>query len=535
MMFRKFLASAVAASMLLAPAASFAKSVTGIVDTSTPTVTRANFLSWSLTAFDIPKEDGSCALPYTRVPKAMKPTLCTAQTQGALVVFGTVTQYPLGRKITRGEALLLVTALLDKQSDADIGAFRDVKTNDEKMAVKNAVALKWMQPSSATYFGLRTPLTGSEALSLLQAASGDLPDRVQNITINLNPSTGSNEPLPEQDLMLAIWQLMQRDYIHSDKIDQKQAAYKAIEGMVDSLGDPYSNFFPPAQASDFETQIKGELSGIGAQIEEKDGIIIVVAPLPGSPAEKAGIQPGDQLLEANGVKLSGIGSEKAVTYIRGERGTFVELKLRRNGTEMTIKVQRDIISIPEISVKWQGTVAIVQLTQFGETTQKRIRSIFTDIQKQNPSGIILDLRNNGGGLLTAADTVMSNFLPIGSVVAQVKSRTQTTEEKTQDQPTVNASTKVVVLVNKGSASASEIVAGAFQDTKRATIVGTQSFGKGTVQEVIGFRSGEALKLTIAEWLTPLGRRIDKVGVTPDVVVESADRDEQLKRALDILR
>lgn len=530
---RKSLASFLVAATMLMPAATFAKSVSGIVDTSAETVSRMNFLSWSFLALEIPKEKADCTLPYARVPRGYRQTLCTSQTLGALQIFGTARQYPMNKPITRGEALEVLTALLDKQADEDVSAFTDVTSASQKQAVMNAIAYNWMLPQSNSTFGVKARLTGSEALSLLQSVSGDLPDRVQSITIDVGAGTAS--PLPDEDLLIAIWSLIQRDYLHKDSIDDKEAAYKAIEGMVDSLNDPYTNFFRPASASDFQAQIKGELSGIGAQIEDKDGYITVVAPLSGSPAERAGIVAGDQILEANGVVLKDIGTERAVTYIRGERGTTVELKIRRNGTEFTVKVVRDVITIPEISVKTQGDIAIVQLAQFGETTQKRIRSIMADVQKQNPRGIILDLRNNGGGLLSAADTVMSNFVPKGSVVAQVKSYSQTTEEKTQDDPTVNASTRLVVLVNKGSASASEIVAGALQDLKRATIVGTTTFGKGTVQEVIGFRSGEALKLTIAEWLTPLGRHINGVGVKPDVVVESEDRDEQLRKALDLLR
>lgn len=511
-----------------------AASVSGIVDTKASTVSRANFLSWSFQALELPKSEGTCTLPYARFPRGLKSMLCAAQTQGALQLFGFGKEYPLAKTITRGEALEVITELTDKQEEADISTFKDVKTDIEKQAVMNAIALKWMVPTSTTSFGFKKPLTGAEALSLLQAVSGDLPERVQNIKISIGASSPSGN-LPDEDLMIAVWQLIKRDYLHKDKIDDKEAAYKAIEGLVNSLGDPYSNFFRPANASNFQSQIKGELSGIGAQIEEKAGVIIIAAPLPGSPAERAGLKTGDEILMANGVKLTGIGSEEAVKHIRGERGTFVELQIRRNGVEMMVKVQRDTITIPEISVKWQGDIAVVQLVQFGETTEKKIRSIFADIAQKNPRGIVLDLRNNGGGLLNAADIVLSNFLPRNTVVAKVKGPTQTSEEKTQDEPIISATTKVAVLVNKGSASASEIVAGALQDLKRATIVGTTTFGKGTVQEVLGFRTGEALKLTIAEWLTPLGRQINGIGIEPDVKIDTDDRDAQLLKAMDILR
>lgn len=537
MVLRKSAVSLLVASLLLSPLSAFAASVTGVVNTSAPTVSRANFLSWSYVALDLHKESGTCTLPFARAPRGMKEVLCSAQTQGALDIFRVGRDYyKMTIPVTHAEALETLTALTGEKQTADVSAYRDVKTDQEKQAAMNAVALKWMVPQSTSTFGFAKPLTGSEALALLQAASGTYPDRVQKMTITVSPTTiDTSGNLPDQELMNAVWQLVMRDYLRNDKVDQKEAAYKAIEGMVDSLHDPYTNFFRPTVASDFQSQIKGELSGIGAQIEDLSGAIVIVAPLAGSPAEKAGLQSGDKILEANGTVLTGLGTEKAVTFIRGEKGTQVLLKISRRGVEMIVTVTRDVISIPEVSVKWQGDIAIVTLAQFGETTQKRIRSVMADVQKQNPRGIVLDLRNNGGGLLTAADTVVSNFVPKGSVVTKVQSRTETTLEKTQDDPTINDNVKLVVLVNKGSASASEITAGALQDMKRATVVGAQTFGKGTVQEVIGFQSGEALKLTIAEWLTPLGRTIQGTGLKPDVVIESADRDEQLRRALDILR
>ncbi|MDD5055868.1 MAG: S41 family peptidase [Candidatus Peribacteraceae bacterium] len=515
------------------PVALGARSVGSIVDVSAQTVSQATFIRWSMEALDLPHENESCTLPYKRYPLSMKRYLCSAQEKGALKVFGKSESYLLSRPVTRGEALIVLTALTGKNETADVSAFRDVHTDPEKQAVMNAVTLKWMTPVRTTMFGMERKLTGTEAKSVLESVTGNLPERVRSISVRAITVPASG--IPHQDLLEAVWEVIRRDYLRKDTIDTDEAAYRAIEGLVDSLDDPYSNFFRPVSASDFQSQIKGEVSGIGAQVEERDGVLTVIAPLPGSPAERAGLSSGDEILEANGIKLTGLSVEKAVSYIRGERGTTVVLKVRRGSTEMIVNVVRDVISVPEIDVKWQGDIAVVQLTQFGETTLKRIRSVFQDVVKQSPRGIILDLRNNGGGLLSAADEVVSNFVPSGTVVAKVKSRTSTSEEVTANPPVVNASTKVVVLVNKGSASASEIVAGALQDLKRATIVGTSTFGKGTVQEVVGFTSGEALKLTVAEWLTPLGRTIEKIGIKPDIIVDEADRAEQLRRALDILR
>lgn len=537
MFLRKQVLSAVLVVLTLFPALASARVITDIVDTSAAAVTRANFLSWTFEALKFSKSEGDCRLPWARVPRGMKPTLCAALPLGALDAFGTSKTYPLARPVTRGEALLVLTALMGRSESADVSAFRDVKTAAQTRAVQNAVALRWMVPASATSFGLSKPLTGAETLSLLQAVTGENPGRKQ-MTVTI----GGSSDLPSEQLMATVWQLLKEYHLHADQISEEEAAYRAIEGMVASLEDPYTNFFRPVEAANFAQTIKGEVTGIGAHIEDKAGIVTVVAPLPNSPAERAGILPGDQILEANGVPLQGIGIEKAAMQIRGERGTKVDLKIRRNGADMMVSVIRDTVKIPEINVKWEGDIAIVELLQFGEITTKEIRSVFTDIQKKNPRGIVLDLRNNGGGLLSAAELVLSNFVPRGTTFAQVKNRTETNLEKTDDEPTVNSSTKMVVLVNKGSASASEIVAGALQDLKRATIVGATTFGKGSVQNLIE-RIGpkdEGLKITIAEWLTPLGRHIHEVGVVPDVVVDAEEKNdalkqEQFRRALEILR
>jgi carboxyl-terminal processing protease len=531
MNFRRQIA-AFCAIFFLVPTLAFARSASQLVDITQATVTRADFMSWTLEVLNFEKSDSTCTLPYARVPRGIKATLCTVQEHDALSVFGSSKTYPLAKPLTRGEALMLLTKLLDESQTADVSAFSDVKTANEKAAVMNAVALSWMRPLRANLFGLNRPITPADVISLLNAVSSSTSSTP---TIHIELKGAKTGSLPQQELMQAVWDLLQKDYLRQDKVNQDELAYKTIESMVNSLGDPYTTFFRPAGADDFESQIKGEISGIGAQIEDKAGVITVVTPLPGSPAEKAGLMVGDEIIEADGHPLSGIGSDKAVSFIRGERGTTVMLKIRRNGAEMNLSIMRDTISIPEIDVKWQGDIAIVQLMQFGQKTDSEIRSIFSDIVSKHPHGIVLDLRNNGGGLLDAADKVMSNFVPNGTVVAKVQSRNKTTDETTSNDPIVDTSTKVVVLVNKGSASASEIVAGALQDLKRATIVGTQTFGKGTVQEVIGFRGGEALKLTIAEWLTPLGRHLDGVGVKPDIIVDSTDRNAQLQRALEILR
>ncbi|MEQ1848972.1 MAG: S41 family peptidase [Candidatus Peribacteraceae bacterium] len=510
-----------------------ALTLTDYVKTSERTVSRSDFISWTYTALRLPKATEKCTLPYKRVPRGLVLTLCDAKSQGVLEIFDSTASNVLRRPITRGEALKVLTALTHFTERDDVSKFRDVKEGDDVQAVMNAIVLKWMTPKTANTFGIADTLSGTEALTLLQSVLGETEEKT-TITISLPDRSGTVD-IPEEALLDAVWEVVKRDYLRSDNIDEQEAAYRALEAMMDSLDDPYSTFFRPARASDFQSQIKGEFTGIGANVIEKDGFVTIVSPLPGSPAEKAGLLPGDQVLKVGTTELRGLTLEQAISHIRGERGSTAVLSIMRNGNPMTISVVRDLINIPEIETQWHGTVAVLKLVQFGETTESKVKSVVQSIASKNPTGVVLDLRNNGGGLLSAAESVMSAFVPRGTVYAKVKSRMREREEVTLSEPVLPSSVKMIVLVNEASASASEIVAGALQDLKRARVVGTKSFGKGTVQEVVSFTGGSAIKLTIAEWFTPLGRTIEDTGVMPDIVIESEDRDEQLRRALELLR
>lgn len=212
------------------------------------------------------------------------------------------------------------------------------------------------------------------------------------------------------------------------------------------------------------------------------------------------------------------------------------MTIRRQGIELDFNVMRDIIRVPEAIITWQGDIAVVQLTQFGRITQQELRPQMEIISEKNPQGIVLDLRSNPGGLLSAANLVVSLFVPKGTPYVEVRSRQDQSLSLTTQEQVIDDNVKLVVLVNEGSASASEIVAGALQDLGRGTIVGAKTFGKGTVQQVLQFNDQSSLKITIAEWYTPDGNKIDGIGVYPDLGISEIDgRDEPLLKALDLLR
>ena len=536
----RFSAYILTLTILLQPVAAFG-AVWGLPPSGD--VSRGAFIRAAIQAFAVPVSDEKEALPYTRIPTNLMKYVRAAHDKQVLAVFGK--DLKLAIAITRGEAILITAELagLGNSGDGDTD-FRDVRDGTAlARAVDVTVHEEWLLPIRQQQFGVHEPLGTKEAEKMLKKASGkagqqrkESNDPMTQETIKIKLSTKEKAPLPKSDLMQAVWQLLNDEYLYTDKLNQEEAAYKSLEGMVESLNDPYTTFFRPVKAQNFRNQINGEVTGIGAQVEDKNGILTIVTPLRGSPAEKAGLLPGDEILKADDFSLSGIGFLEAIERVRGPKGTTVKLLIRRSGNELTITVTRDTVTVPEIEITIQENIGIVKIMQFGGNTDKTLRGEMQALHDKKVKGIVLDLRNNPGGLAHAAVTVVSNFVPRGSLVYVAKSKTGSEEYATEDLPTIEATTPVILLINGGSASASEIVAGALQDHKRATLVGEKTFGKGTVQAVLQFQDLSGLKMTIAEWFTPKGRKIDKVGIEPDVkVVYSVERDDQMVKALELLR
>ncbi|MDB4979190.1 MAG: carboxy-terminal processing protease [Candidatus Peribacteria bacterium] len=515
-------------------------------------MTRGDFIAAAIKALGIPVS--KTAYDGERVAPALSAYIETAKEKGALDVF---TRINAAAAITRGEALQVLLKLAGIATAAGAKTdFSDVKDGTpEAYAVTVAIKSGWLDPIRASSFGIKSPVTRIESAQLLATVARqkkDVKDMIKinppNVQVQTRPTTSSD--LPKKDILEQVWNILNSEYYYRDKLSGDEAGYKAAEALVQSVGDPYTVFMRPSQARNFNATIfNGQITGIGAQVEQKKNaagemVLTIVSPLPGSPAEKAGLQPDDEILSADSVSLAGMSFDDAVDKVRGPKGSTVHLHIRRSGSELDVAVMRDAISIPEISVTRQGNVVIVKLIQFGKATNDNFRKTMLEVQKANPTGIVLDLRNNPGGLLTASERVMSAFVPKNTVFTIVRSFDGSEEkDATLDDPIINSSIPVAVLVNKGSASASEIVAGAMQDLKRATIVGEKTFGKGSVQTVSSFADGSSLKVTRAKWFTPNGRGIDKGGVEgsggiiPDTLVtdSQADKDASLRRALDLLR
>ncbi|KAA9021721.1 lmo1851 family serine protease [Niallia endozanthoxylica] len=327
----------------------------------------------------------------------------------------------------------------------------------------------------------------------------------------------------EFDKLFAAFDTLKNNYY--EEVDQEKMINGAIDGMVESLDDPYSDYMDSEEAKGFHDSISSSFEGIGAEIQEQDGYITIVSPIKDSPAEKAGLKPNDKVLSVDGKSIQGMSATEAVLLIRGEKGTTVKLSIQRPGVEERIEVPivRDTIPIETVYGEMlEDGIAKVQITTFSKNTAKELVNTLNDMKNQGMKGLILDLRQNPGGLLDQAIAISSLFLPDNEVVVQVEDRNGNRQEmkssKVKDSPEV----PLVVVIDKGSASASEILAAAVKESGNATLVGEKSFGKGTVQKAQDFTDGSNLKFTTEKWLTPKGNWIHKKGIKPDEEVALPD-------------
>jgi carboxyl-terminal processing protease len=337
---------------------------------------------------------------------------------------------------------------------------------------------------------------------------------------------------------------LNENFINPSKIDDQKIVYGAIKGMTDSLGDPYTNFFDPSQAKIFQQDLSGSFNGIGVEIGIKKDILTVIAPLKNTPGERAGLKPGDIIVKIDSKDSISMPADEAVNLIRGKKGTTVVLTIVREGwtAPKDIKIVRDTIKVPSMEWTLKGDVAYIQIYQFGEMLGNDFKETALEILQSPAKSIVLDLRNNPGGYLDVAQEIAGWFLEKDQVVTIEDFGNDKTQQiyKTSGNSSF-VGYPIVVLINQGSASASEILAGTLRDNRNVKLIGDKSFGKGSVQEVLRLNGGSFLKITIAHWLTPKGASISEIGLTPDIKVEitekdiEAKKDPQLDKALEIVR
>ncbi|PRS35603.1 peptidase S41 [Bacillus sp. RJGP41] len=326
----------------------------------------------------------------------------------------------------------------------------------------------------------------------------------------------------EFEKLYSTYDKIKDDYY--EEVDEEKLVDGAINGMIKSLDDPYSAYMDKKEASSFHESISSSFEGIGAEIQEQDGQIMVVSPIKGSPAEKAGVKPNDIILSVDGKSVEGLSSSEAVLKIRGEKGTKVDLSISRAGESEPIKltIKRDTIPIETVYAEMlDDGVAKIQVTSFSEHTVQELKTALEEMSKKDMKGLVLDLRGNPGGLLDQAIEMASMFIPNGKVVLQVEDRSGK-KDVYKSENDGELKIPVVVLIDDGSASASEIVAAAVSESADIPLIGVKSFGKGTVQTAQDFEDGSNFKYTAAKWLTPEGNWIHKKGIKPDINVRLPD-------------
>ncbi len=343
-----------------------------------------------------------------------------------------------------------------------------------------------------------------------------------------------------------VWNTIKQRYANQP-VDETKMYYGAIAGIVESLQDPHSLYLPPSEAKEFAQDLAGEFEGIGAEIDVANGQLTVVAPLAGSPAEKAGLKSRDSILLIDNQETAGLSVVEAVKKIRGPKGTTVTMLIRSGeAAPRQVTITRATINIP--TVVWEmkaNNTAYIRISSFNEKTDTEFDKAVREIVIKKPRGLILDLRSNPGGYLDRSIMVASEWMKSGVVVRERFVDNEVNEYSAKGRARL-AGMPTIVLVDEGSASGAEIVAGALQDNGLAKLVGTKTYGKGSVQDFQEYADGSALKLTVAKWFTPKDRQIDKIGITPDVVVEpmfvtttpgspTPYLDKGLEKALELLR
>lgn len=380
---------------------------------------------------------------------------------------------------------------------------------------------------------------GSENASFNQASQALSPEDA--IIIN----KASKDDTIDFSLFWKVWGILKDKYVDKSKLDARELFYGAIDGMLAATKDPYTTFFSPKENQEFNESISGTFEGIGAEMAIRDDVLTIIAPLEGTPAEKAGLLSGDKIVKIDDVVSSSYSLDEAVKNIRGQKGTQVKLTIFREGEEETrdILVTRDVILVKSVRFEMkENDIAYIRVSRFGDDTEKEFSNAVKETLAKKAKALVIDLRNNPGGFLDTAVAMASTALPSGkTVVIEEDSEGKRKEIKARGGDVLSG-LPTVVLINQGSASASEILAGALRDNRdNVTLIGKKSFGKGSVQELISVSSDTAVKITVARWLTPSGKQIHNVGIAPDIEVGlSSDdieqkRDPQLDRALEELK
>lgn len=368
-----------------------------------------------------------------------------------------------------------------------------------------------------------------------------------DIIINI-PSSSVSTSLTQVEqfrIFEDVWNRANNDFLYADNVSKDKLIYGAIDGLVGALDDPYTTFLIPSQSQNFQDTLSDTYEGIGASLHVEGGKVIVVSPISDSPAEKAGVLPGDQIISVDGTNVTNLKLEEVVNLLKGEAGSAVKIEILRENKTLNFVITRTKVEVKYVTAEQTlDNILILRINTFGLGALNNIESIIKQIEVDNVNGVIIDVRNNPGGYLDQAVKIAELFLDEGENIVEIDYRNQSNQSFKSSKNGVFRNIPTVILINQGSASASEILAGALQVNADSAVIGQTSFGKGTVQELVNYSDKSSLKITTAQWKVPSEfgfRSIDKVGITPDFLVEITDNDRaigndaQLNKAIQVLR
>lgn len=418
--------------------------------------------------------------------------------------------------------------------------YSDVVEREEKIVLEKVMDLQVFNPHSRSIFGWHSFLKKGEALEFLYRlrliAESDKVIYIEKNVPELQLILEDNLSSEYRQLQDVRDQVFTR-YYDKEHLDENKLIQGAIKGFVKEIGDKYSVYFPAPDADSFNDSLEGSFEGIGAYLEDTDDGVIVKTPIKDSPAEKAGVKAGDIIRKVNKKDVEGISINELVKLIKGKKGTEVLIEFERNGERVEISIIRDTINLHSVQAEVRDNVLVITLSQFAATTSIDFADIVNEMWSPTYSGIVLDLRSNPGGFLNTAEDILAYWIDKDQATLQLKFKNHTQVKLANTNQSLSE-VKTAVIQNSASASASEILAGSLQDYQKAKIFGEKSFGKGTVQEIIPYRDGASLKLTVAEWLTAKGNSINESGVMPDTEISDDPdtlNDEPLDAAIKWLK
>lgn len=523
-------------------------------------ITQGELLQWSWRAAGFRPNNGDKQTPYIR------------KARNTLVI-------PKGafnahKKVSKGEALDLmykilgigVTRYFVKQDMP----FKDITINSPWAPIAKT-ALELGTERTATAFNPNKRFTREDAAYYLHETMGALQQGATGIPITYLTITGNGDGSgisiggtgdaitenAKYKIFKSAWDSIHQKFVYQDRVDDNKLIQGAIKGMVDQLGDKFSHFFAPEDATGFSQQLSGEFEGIGVSIEDVDGKVQVISPLKGSPAMAAGMKPKDIIIEVDSKKTAGLKIEDVVKMIKGPKGTIVKIKVQRGSEEVSFDIERKHIKLDAVTGEMKGAIAYIQITDFTQSSPTDFANVMNELLLEKPTSFIIDLRGNPGGYLDASLAILDHFLPkktrLSSIVFAKQDVAQAYDISSGSNPDREAldpnkpeiifysmgpaelaSYPIKVLVDSGSASASEIMAASLKDNGHATLIGEKTYGKGSVQELTDYNDASMLKLTIGKWMTPNEQNMTDNPITPDVVVKDDPKtpaDEVLDYAL----